>query len=105
LDGSDPVDNYRAIRNELTQYSPALAERPELLVVTKMDVTGATESRERITRELCRDALAISAVTGQGIPQLIHRIVAMLEQPTELIRSAEPPSVTVMADAVSTTGA
>jgi translation initiation factor IF-2 len=49
--------------------------------------------------------VAISAVTGQGIPQLIHRIVAMLEQPTELIRSAEPPSVTVMADAVSTTGA
>ena len=29
-------------------------------------------------RELCRDAVAISAVTGQGIPQLIQRIVAML---------------------------
>ena len=43
LDGSDPVENYRTIRNELTQYSPALAERPELLVVTKMDVTGASE--------------------------------------------------------------
>ncbi len=82
IDGSDPVENYRTIRNELTQYSPALAERPELLVVTKMDVTGASESRERITRELCRDAVAISAVTGQGIPQLIHRIVEMLEPAT-----------------------
>ena len=31
LDGSDPLRNYRTIRNELAQYSPALAERPELL--------------------------------------------------------------------------
>ena len=92
LDGSDPVENYRTIRNELTQYSPALAERPELLVVTKMDVTGASESRERITRELCRDAVAISAVTGQGIPQLIHRIVAMLEPRQTADPPAEPPS-------------
>ncbi len=78
LDGSDPVENYRTIRNELPQYSPALAERPELVVVTKMDVTGASEARDRIASELGRDVLAISAVTGQGIPELIHRIVAML---------------------------
>jgi GTP-binding protein len=107
LDGSDPVENYRAIRNELTQYSPALADRPELLVVTKMDVTGATESRDRITGELCRDALAISAVTGQGIPQLIHRIVEMLESRREQDQNppAEPVSLPVLAAAVSTTGA
>ena len=43
LDGSDPLQNYRTIRNELAQYSPKLAERPELLVATKMDVTGAEE--------------------------------------------------------------
>ncbi len=105
LDGSDPVENYRAIRNELTQYSPALAERPELLVITKMDVTGASESRERITRELCRDAVAISAVTGQGIPQLIHRIVAMLEPPEPQDPPAEPPALPVLAAAVSPSGA
>ncbi len=29
MDGSDPVENYRTIRNELVQYSAALAERPE----------------------------------------------------------------------------
>lgn len=106
LDGSDPVENYRAIRNELTQYSPALADRPELLVITKMDVTGASESRERITRELCRDAVAISAVTGQGIPQLIHRIVAMLEPRPDQEPSVEPPSaLPVLTTATSTSGA
>ena len=65
---------------------------PSCLVITKMDVTGASESRERITRELCRDAVAISAVTGQGIPQLIHRIVAMLEPPEVQDPPTEPPA-------------
>ena len=82
IDESDPVQNYRTIRNELAKYSPALAERPELLVVTKMDVTGAEESRARIAAELEREVPAISAVTGQGIPQLLHRIIELLaDQP------------------------
>src|SRR4051794_29186091 len=80
VDGSDPVANYRTIRNELEHYSPALAQRPEQLVLTKMDVTGAPEAAERLGRELCREALTISAVTGQGIPQLLHRIADMLEE-------------------------
>jgi GTP-binding protein len=85
IDGSDPVANYRTIRQELEHYSPALAKRPELLVVTKMDVTGAAEAADRVARELCRDALRISAVTGQGIPTLIQRIADLLEQlPTTL---------------------
>ena len=78
LDGSDPLQNYRTIRNELAQYSPTLAERPELLVVTKMDVTGAEEARQRLESELDREVPGISAVTGQGIPQLLHRIVESL---------------------------
>jgi GTPase len=79
LDGSDPVENYRTIRRELFQYSPALAERRELVVVTKMDLSGAAEAQARIADALSADVLAISAVTGQGIPQLIHRIVEMLD--------------------------
>lgn len=105
IDGSDPVENYRTIRSELTQYSPALADRPELLVITKMDMTGAGESHARITRELCRDALAISAVTGQGIPKLIHEIALLLEQRRERNVPAETLSVPVLDATVSTTGA
>jgi GTP-binding protein len=79
-DGSDPLENYRTIRNELALYSPALAERPELLVVTKLDLTGAAEARDRLAHALGRDVLSISAVTGQGIPQLVGRIGEMLEE-------------------------
>lgn len=78
MDESDPVHNYRMIRNELEQYSPALAKRPELVAVTKMDLTGADEARDRIAREIGRDVLSISAVTGEGIPALLRAIVAGL---------------------------
>ena len=79
-DGSDPAANYRTIRRELALYSPSLARRPELLVLTKMDVTGADEAAGRVAVELCREALRISAVTGRGIPALVHRVAAMLEE-------------------------
>jgi GTP-binding protein len=79
-DGSDPVENYRTIRHELAQYSAALAERPELVVVSKMDVTGSGESSARIARMLDREVLPVSAVTGQGIPQLVHRIIEQLRR-------------------------
>ena len=83
-DGSDPVENYRMIRRELGQYSPALAERPELLVVTKIDLTGAEAVHERIARELGREVMTISAVTGKGIPDLIRAIHARLAERSEL---------------------
>jgi GTP-binding protein len=79
-DGSDPVSNYRTIRQELERYSPSLARRPEVLAITKMDLTGAAEAGERIARELCREAVLISAVTGKGVPQLIRTIAETLER-------------------------
>jgi len=92
-DGSDPVANYRTIRHELEKYSLALAARPEVLVVTKLDLTGAEEAIARIGNDLCRDAIAISAVTGKGLPVLMRRIADLL---AELPAPDEPtPSLTI----------
>jgi GTP-binding protein len=101
LDGSDPVGNYRTIRNELARYSPALAQRPELLVVTKMDVTGAAVARLRFAGELGRNVEAISAVTGQGIPQLIGRIIELLRERAQPGPPAAPSSEPIAAVAVT----
>jgi GTP-binding protein len=105
LDGTDPVQNYRTIRNELVQYSKALADRPELVVVTKMDMTDAASAHARIKSELGGDVLAISAVTGQGIPQLIQRIVESLEPRGDDHPSVELPTLPVAAPAIPATGA
>ncbi len=80
IDGSDPVANYRTIRGELERYSRALASRPEIVVLTKIDLTGADEARGRFVGETGIEPMAISAVTGQGIPALIARIAADLSR-------------------------
>src|SRR5262249_28275396 len=63
VDGIDPLENYRVIRNELTRYSAELGQRPEIVVVTKAELPGAEEVRARLAAEVGRDVLAISAVT------------------------------------------
>jgi GTP-binding protein len=87
-DGSHPADNYRTIRSELEHYSPALAARRELLVATKLDLTGAMEARERLERELGREVLAISAVTGKGIPELVRRVAELVAELPEAVAAA-----------------
>jgi GTP-binding protein len=78
-DQSDPLTNYRVVRAELEQYDVALGRRPEIVAVTKVELPGASEVRERLARELACDVLAISAVTGQGLDQLLRAIVAALD--------------------------
>ncbi len=103
IDGSDPVANYRGIRRELELYSPALAARPELILVTKLDLTGSDAARERIAAELCREVIPISAVTGKGIPTLVHRIGELLDKlpaPAEAEPVVKPRPRTVEPDPV-----
>jgi GTP-binding protein len=74
MDGTDPLTNYRTIRNELIQFDPTLGERPEIIVVTKAELPGAEETRAALAEETGRDVLIISAVTGQGLNQLVGAI-------------------------------
>jgi GTP-binding protein len=83
-DGSDAVSNYHAIRRELAQYDPALAERPEIVAVTKADLSAAPAAAELLAEDLGRKVLVISAVTGQGLNELTHQIAAILAEQQEV---------------------
>jgi GTP-binding protein len=78
--GSDPIENYRIVRGELQMYSAELGERPEMVVVTKCELPGADEIRSRLSEVTDGEVVAISAVTGQGLDQLLWRIAEMLDQ-------------------------
>jgi GTPase len=77
-DGSDPLANYRTVRNELELYSAALAAKPEIIAVSKAELTGSDVVRQRLERELGKPVLAVSAVTGQGLAQLVGQVAAHL---------------------------
>ncbi len=78
-DGSDPGANYRAIRAELEKYDADLGRRVEIVAVTKADLPGADEVRRKMAGELGREVLLISAVTGQGLNELVGAIAKQLQ--------------------------
>ena len=92
LDGSDPLENYRAIRNELREYDVDLAARPELVAVSKGELPGAEEVRRLLADETGGEVLRFSAVTGEGLSTLMSRTYALLGQArqAEAERAASP---------------
>jgi len=81
LDGSDPIDNYHAIRNELGRYSETLAAKEEVIVANKIDLDPDGTRVEDLRSRLGRDIVPISAATGRGIRELTellwHRIQSL----------------------------
>jgi GTP-binding protein len=78
-DGSDPVHNYHVIRRELEMHGHELASKPEIVVVSKAELTGSGEVRDKLEQALGRPVLAISAVTGQGLSRLVAAVVEQLQ--------------------------
>lgn len=79
-DGSDPVHNYHAIRKELRDYIVPLDTKPEVVCISKAELTGAEQVRDRLAAAIGRDVLLISAVTGEGLHRLVGRVAQMLAE-------------------------
>ncbi len=74
VDGRDPVSDYKAIKEELSSYSPKLAEKEQILVANKMDVPEARENLKQFKRKIKKEIFPISAVTGEGIDKLLQKL-------------------------------
>lgn len=70
MDGSDPIENYHAIRGELDKHSAVLAKTPEVIIANKIDLDPDGEAVEALREELDAEVYPISAATGQGIKDL-----------------------------------
>jgi len=81
-DGTDPVDNYRAIRSELVHYGHGLAERPEIIAVSKAELPGAADVQSRLAEATNCEVLLFSSVTGQGLDRLLQTAYALLQAQT-----------------------
>ncbi|NDD81363.1 MAG: GTP-binding protein, partial [Verrucomicrobia bacterium] len=70
-EGRNPAEDYRLLRKELREYDPTLARRPFLVAANKADLPEAAEHLASLRQAARKPVLAISAKTGQGIPDLI----------------------------------
>jgi len=80
LDGTEPPANYEAICRELEAFDPELGRRPQIVAVTKADLPGAAEVRAAMAEQLGRAVLLVSAVTGQGLNDLVAAITRQLDR-------------------------
>ena len=79
FDGTDPLENYRSIREELQKYDEKLGRRPEIVAVSKADLPGAEPLSRQLADQVGREVLVISAVTGEGLNKLVAAVARALD--------------------------
>ena len=90
-EGRDPVDDIRKINHELEAYNPEIASRPQIIAANKIDCIFDQDKDpvERLKKEFEPQGIKvypISAVTGQGLKELLYGIKSLLnETPAERI--------------------
>lgn len=84
IDPQDPLEAYQTINSELSQYNPELAEKPQIVVLNKMDLSGTDKTAAAFESALAeKKVLRISAASGNGIEKLNSRIVHLLDDINE----------------------
>jgi GTP-binding protein len=84
LDGAspDPLGDFAAINQELELFNPALLDKPQIVVLNKMDLPDAQAHWPAVQTAMAEQglpAMAISAVTGAQVRDLLYRLRAMLD--------------------------
>ncbi len=81
IEGRNPIDDYKIIRNELDKYSDKLSKKLEIVVANKMDVEGAKENLKEFKKEYKDlNVFPISAMNNEGINELLQYIGDKLEE-------------------------
>lgn len=77
--GRDAFEDYQIINNELKQYGFGLEKRPMIVVASKMDEDGADYKLANFEKKSKIKCLPISALTEEGIDELIYRLADLVE--------------------------
>lgn len=108
FEGRDPIEDVRNINHELEKYSPALASRPQIIIANKCDALDEsvvdTKAFEEFVDANGWEMLYVSAVTHEGIPEMIHRVSERLRLlPPVTVYESELPQETAEAAGVRET--
>ena len=84
IDTDDPLREYHTINQELAMYDEKLVQKPQIVVLNKLDLPGVRKMAE-IFQSVVKDkkVALISALTGQGLEQLKSQIVHLLDSNDE----------------------
>ncbi len=77
----EPEKDFDVINRELERYDPDLAKRPQIVALNKCDVTEVRAAYPDLAERFARRGVelhAISAATGEGVPQVLERAWGLL---------------------------
>ena len=84
FDGRDPVEDIAAIHKELMQYNPAIMKKPIVIAANKIDASAYLEENpveklKEVYEPQGYKVYPISAVTGEGVKELLYAVLELLE--------------------------
>jgi len=82
VEGRNPVEDFKIINEELKQYSEKLANRKQIIVANKIDSMQDEKTYkelEKMAKEKKLEIFKISAVTGEGLKELLTRVTEVLK--------------------------
>ncbi len=81
-EGDDPIENIEIINNELKEYDESLLERPQVIVVNKMDIQESQENFEKIKDKyepMGYKVFGCSAVMNDGLQDVLGEVADILK--------------------------
>lgn len=85
-EGRDPIDDIYKINKELEAYNPEIASRPQVIAANKIDCIFTEDGEESPIDKLKKEfepkgiqVYAISAVSGQGVRELLFHVKELLD--------------------------
>ena len=82
LEGRNPVNDFNIINGELKKYSEKLAKRKQIIVannIDRMQDENLYKELEKMAKKNNIEIFKISAVTGEGIKELLDRVIEVLK--------------------------
>lgn len=81
-EGRDPIEDYKKINAELEKFNPYLLKKPQIIAANKMDIVQDEDKLNEFMdfmKKEGRKVFPISAVTREGIKELLDETLYMLE--------------------------
>jgi GTPase len=85
VDGTlaDAAEAYKTVRAELSAYGHGLADKPEVVALSKADAMSADKIKQqtaRLKRAAKRPPLVVSAVSGEGVRDVLQALLRVIEE-------------------------
>jgi len=85
VDGTveDPAAAYKIVRGELESYGQGLAEKPEIVALSKADAMTPAQIKTQVAKlkkAAKKTPLVLSAQSGQGVPEALRALIRIIDE-------------------------